>query len=144
MAKIERHPVPEKLLLQITTEAINALALGTPDKITDVAPLETGAALIAKSWGLPQGDLEASLALIQKEKELVLSGSSEAALPDSEMLEPYDGPMIVELIWGLFETAVRLEDVKDRAAIHQLALLLADTLDLDEWLGRAGPDGKQN
>ena len=144
MAGIERHPAPEKLLLQITTEAINALALGTPDKITDVAPLETGAALIAKAWGLPQGDLEASLALIQKEKELVLSGSSEAALPDSEMLEPSDGPMIVELIWGLFETAVRLEDVKDRAAIHQLALLLADTLDLDEWLGRAGPDRKQN
>ena len=144
MEKFERHPAPKKLLLQITTETINALALGTPDKITDVAPLETGAALIAKAWGLPQGDLEASLALIQKEKELVLSGSSEAALPDSEMLEPYDGPMIVELIWGLFETAVRLEDVKDRAAIHQLALLLADTLDLDEWLGRAGPDRKQN
>ena len=144
MEKFERHPAPKKLLLQITTETINALALGTPDKITDVAPLETGAALIAKAWGLPQGDLEASLALIQKEKELVLRGSSEAALPDSEMLEPYDGPMIVELIWGLFETAVRLEDVKDRAAIHQLALLLADTLDLDEWLGRAGPDRKQN
>ena len=119
MEKFERHPAPKKLLLQITTETINALALGTPDKITDVAPLETGAALIAKAWGLPQGDLEASLALIQKEKELVLSGSSEAALPDSEMLEPYDGPMIVELIWGLFETAVRLEDAKDRAAIHQ-------------------------
>ena len=144
MEKFERHPAPKKLLLQITTETINALALGTPDKITDVAPLETGAALIAKAWGLPQGDLEASLALIQKEKELVLSGSSEAALPDSEMLEPYDGPMIVELIWGLFETAVRLEDVKDRAAIHQLALLLADALDLDEWLGRAGPNRKQN
>ena len=143
MEKFERHPAPKKLLLQITTETINALALGTPDKITDVAPLETGAALIAKAWGLPQGDLEASLALIQKEKELVLSGSSEAALPDSEMLEPYDGPMIVDLIWGLFETAVRLEDVKDRAAIYQLALLLADTLDFDAWLGQAEPGGKR-
>ena len=27
MAKIERHPAPEKLLLQVTTEAVSALAL---------------------------------------------------------------------------------------------------------------------
>ena len=31
MTRYERHPAPEKLLLQITTEAVNLLALGTPD-----------------------------------------------------------------------------------------------------------------
>ncbi len=139
MARIERHPAPEKLLRQITTETINALALGIPDKITDVAPLETGVALIAKAWELPQDSLDTSLALIQKEKELVLSGSSEAALPDEEMLEPYDGEMIVELLWGLFETAIRLEEAKDRAAIHELALLLAESLNLDSWIAECGP-----
>ena len=144
MAKFERHPAPEKLLQQITTETINALALGTPDKIGDAVPLETGVALITKAWDLPKESLEASLSLIQTEKELVLSGSSKAALPDSDMLEPYDGPMTAELLWGLFETAIRLEDAKDRAAIHQLALLLADTLDFDEWLEQAGPNKKQN
>ena len=138
MTKYERHPAPEKLLLQITTETINALALGTPDKIGDVAPLETGVELIAKAWGLPQGDLEASLALIQREKELVLSGSSEAALPDKEMLEPYDGDMIVELLWGLLDTSVRLEDVKDRAAVYELALLLAESLNLKSWIAGCG------
>lgn len=140
MAKIERHPAPEKLLLQVTAETINALALGTADKIGDADPLEAGAALIAKAWNLPQEDQQASATLIQKEKELVLSGSQETALPDSEMLEPYDGRMIVELLWGLFETAVRLEEAKDRAAIHNLALLMAESLNLDSWIAECGPE----
>lgn len=35
MAKYERHPAPEKLLLQITTEAVNLLALGGLEKAED-------------------------------------------------------------------------------------------------------------
>ena len=97
MTRYERHPAPEKLILQITTEAVNLLALGTPDKPADVS------------------------------------------LPDEQLLECYDGPMTAELIWGLFETAVRLDDAQERATIHQLALLLADALDFDEWLERNGP-----
>ena len=138
MAKIERHPAPEKLLQQITTETINAMELGGADRIGDVAPLETGVDLIAKAWGLPQEIHQASVDLIQKEKELVRSGSHEAALPDSELLETYDGPMIVELLWGLFETAVKLQNAQDRAAIHDLAILMADSLSLDAWIEACG------
>ena len=35
MKQIEKHPAPEKLLQQITEEAINALALGGPVKTID-------------------------------------------------------------------------------------------------------------
>lgn len=140
MTKYERHPAPEKLLLQITTEAVNLLALGGPDNTKSAALPEEGVALIAKVWGLPQGDLEASMVLIQRQKELLAAGSSEAALPDDKLLEPYDGGMIAELVWGLFETAVRLEDAGDRKAIHQLALMMADMLDFDEWIKGSGPD----
>ena len=139
MTRYERHPAPEKLLLQITTEAVNLLALGTPDKPADVSLLETGAALTVKAWGLPQELLESSTALIQHQKELLATASGKAALPDDQLLECYDGPMTAELIWGLFETAVRLDDAQERAAIHQMALLLADALDFDEWLDRNGP-----
>ena len=139
MTRYERHPAPEKLLLQITTEAVNLLALGTQDKPADVSLLETGAALTVKAWGLPQELLESSTALIQHQKELLATASSRAALPDEQLLECYDGPMTAELIWGLFETAVRLDDAQERAAIHQMALLLADALDFDEWLDRNGP-----
>jgi len=83
--------------------------------------------------------LESSTALIQHQKELLATASGKAALPDDQLLECYDGPMTAELIWGLFETAVRLDDAQERAAIHQMALLLADALDFDEWLDRNGP-----
>jgi hypothetical protein len=139
MTRYECHPAPEKLLLQITTEAVNLLALGTQDKPADVSLLETGAALTVKAWGLPQELLESSTALIQHQKELLATASGKAALPDDQLLECYDGPMTAELIWGLFETAVRLDDAQERAAIHQIALLLADALDFDEWLDRNGP-----
>lgn len=139
MTKYERHPAPEKLLLQITTEAVNLLALGSPDKPTDASLLEAGAALTVKAWGLPQELADSSAALIQHQKELLATASGRAALPDEQLLECYDGPMTAELIWGLFETAVRLDDAQERATIHQLALLLADTLDFDEWLQRNGP-----
>ena len=139
MTRYERHPAPEKLLLQITTEAVNLLALGTPDKPADVSLLETGAALTVKAWELPQELADSSAALIQHQKELLATASGRAALPDDQLLECYDGPMTAELIWGLFETAVRLDGAQDRAAIHQMALLLADALDFDEWLQRNGP-----
>ena len=139
MTRYERHPAPEKLLLQITTEAVNLLALGTPDKPADVSLLETGAALTVKAWGLSQELADSSAALIRHQKELLATASGRAALPDEQLLECYDGPMTAELLWGLFETAVRLDDAQERATIHQLALLLADALDFDEWLERNGP-----
>ena len=139
MTRYERHPAPEKLLLQITTEAVNLLALGTQDKPADVSLLETGAALTVKAWGLSQELADSSVALIRHQKELLATASGRAALPDDQLLECYDGPMTAELIWGLFETAVRLDDAQERAAIHQMALLLADALDFDEWLDRNGP-----
>ena len=139
MTRYERHPAPEKLILQITTEAVNLLALGTPDKPADVSLLETGAALTVKAWGLSQELADSSTALIRHQKELLATASGRAALPDEQLLECYDGPMTAELIWGLFETAVRLDDAQERAAIHQMALLLADALDFDEWLDRNGP-----
>ena len=74
-----------------------------------------------------------------KEKELVRSGSREAALPDSELLEPYDGEMIVELLWGLFETAVKLENAQGRAEMHNLAIIMAESLNLDSWIAECGP-----
>ena len=50
--------------------------------------------LIAKAWGVPRESLQASLELIERERQLLRSGSSEDALPNSELLKPYDGKMI--------------------------------------------------
>ena len=144
MTRYERHPAPEKLLLQITTEAVNLLALGTPDKPADVSLLETGAALTVKAWELPQELADNSHTLIDRQKELVEKASGEAALPDDQILDTYDGPMIAELVWGLFETAIRLDALQDRAAVHRMALLLAEALDFDEWIEQCGPGNGKN
>ena len=124
MKQIEKHPAPEKLLQQITEEAINALALGGPDKIGDEAPMEAGVKLIAKAWGVPRESLQASLC---------------PAPGDYRDFEVFHGKMIAELLWGLFETTARLEDAQDRAAMHKLALLMAESLNLDSWIAECGP-----
>ena len=86
MTKYERHPAPEKLLRQITTEAVNLLALGTPDKPGDASLPEAGATLIVKAWRLPQDLLDNSLALIQRQKRLVGDGSGKTVYFDSYKL----------------------------------------------------------
>ena len=77
-------------------------------------------------------------------KKLVGDGSGKDALPDDQLLEPYDGGMTAELVWGLFETAIRLDGAEDRQTMYQLALLLADILDFDEWIGQCGPEEPKN
>lgn len=121
MKKIETHPSPEKLLRQVTEEAVNALALGGPDKIGDEAPMEAGVMLIAKAWGLPQESLLGQPGPARKGTAAPSQRERRGRPADSELLEPYDGRMIVELLWGLFETAIKLEDARP-AAMHKLAL----------------------
>ena len=144
MVKYERHPAPKKLLRQMTVETINLLALGGPDSAQEAALPEAGVRLIAKAWGLPREDLDGSLELIGREKKLAADGSSEAVLPDDELAEPFDGRMTIELLWGLFETAIRLDDADERRTVHCLALQMADALDFDDWIRESIPSKNQN
>lgn len=139
MTNIERHPAPEKLLRQITAETVYALTSCRETDNPTVSMMEGTVGLIAKAWGLPQEPLQNSLDLIQRQKQAALSGSTEAVLPHGEDQEPYNGPMIAELLWGLFETAVKLESAQDRAAIHKLALMMADCLGFDDWIMKHEP-----
>ena len=93
--------------------------------------MEACVKLIDKAWVLPQESLQASLDLIETERRLLRSGSGEDDLSNSELLGPYDGKVIAELLWGLFETTVKLEGAQDRKAIHTLALLVAESLTMD-------------
>ena len=81
MKQIEKHPAPEKLLQQITEEAINALALGGPDKIGDEAPMEAGVKLIAKAWGVPRESLQASLELKLIDPSFCAAGAARTLCP---------------------------------------------------------------
>ena len=144
MKEINKHPAPEKLLRQVTAETINGLELGGEIDHPSIIKLETAVGLIAKAWKLPQETLQSSIDLIQRQKQNILSGSGEGVLPPDEDLESYDGPMIVELLWGLFETAIKLEDAQDRTVIHETAVLIADSLSLDEWIEACGSGNEKN
>ena len=137
MTNIERHPAPEKILRQITAETINGLELGTQTNDPGIAKMEAALGLIAKAWGLPHEVLQKDLDLIQRQKQYILSGRTGEALPANE--SPYSGPMIVELLWGLFETAVKLENAQERAEMHNLAIIMAESLNLDSWIAECGP-----
>ncbi|USF26110.1 hypothetical protein N510_003228 [Firmicutes bacterium ASF500] len=144
MKEVNKHPAPEKLLRQVTAETINGLELGGEIDHPSIIKLETAVGLIAKAWKLPQETLQSSIDLIQHQKQNILSGSGGGVLPPDEDLESYDGPMIVELLWGLFETAVKLEDAQDRTVIHETAVLIADSLSLDEWIDECGSGNEKN
>ena len=88
MKKIETHPSPEKLLRQVTEEAVNALALGGPDKIGDEAPMEAGVMLIAKAWGLPQESLQASLDRSQRNGSSFAAGAARTPCPTANCWSP--------------------------------------------------------
>lgn len=127
---------PEILLEKVTLEALSALALGPPDHIHDIAPLETALPLIAKAWGLPEEILAGRTNRLECGKKL--AAENKGGIPDEQLLECYDGVMIADLLWALFKTAVRLEEKEDRQAIYDAAILLDEGLNLQSFLLRKG------
>lgn len=126
----------EILLEKVTLEALSALALGPPDHIHDIAPLETALPLIAKAWGLPEETLAGKTNRLERGKKL--AAENKGGAPGEPLLECYDGVMIADLLWALFRSAVRLEKKEDRQAIYDAAILLDEGLNLQSFLLRKG------
>ena len=127
---------PKTLLEKVTLEALSALALGTPDHIDDIAPLEAVLPLIAKAWGLPEETLAGKTKRLDHGKKL--AAENKGGVPGEPLLECYDGVMIADLLWALFKTAVRLEKEQERQAIYDAAVLLDEGLNLQSFLLKSG------
>ena len=127
---------PEELLESITSEALSALALGTPSNIRDIEPLEAVLPLIAKGWGLPEEVLANRTGRLEQGKKL--AAENKGGLPGEKLLECYDGHMITALLWALLRTAVRLDTQEERQTICSAALLLDEGLNLQSFLIRGG------
>lgn len=124
------------LQVRITKEA--AALLAACGSGIDTAAYEKGVALIGHAWQLPAQDAGRCLALIQQEKDA-------AAHPDSPELHPHPFPEselpmnasgleTLNNVWGLFETAIRLDDFSQRAALFELANELAECQNLPDWI----------
>lgn len=136
MSPSARNMALETLPEKITNEALSILALGGARGIRDIAPLEAALPLIAKAWSLPEELLKEKTDLLEQGKAQAASG--EAVLPERDFLVCCDGDMIVDLLWDLFETAVKLDTQEERKAIYDTAVLSAKALDLPEWLSLSG------
>ncbi len=134
MIMINKNPDPKVMLKQLGQDAINLLTMCSIDSAAEVKPLEAGIRLLGKAWDLPEEDVQAQLDGIAEERESMMFQIPGDELPEDELLNSYDGAKIMELLWGLFNTAVRLDDKDDRNAILKLAKYMADYLDLDGWI----------
>ena len=134
MIMINKNPDPKAMLKQLGCDAINLLAMCNIDSAAEVKPLEAGIRLLGKAWDLPEEDVQAQLDSIAEERAKMMFQISEDALPEDELLNSYDGAKIMELLWGLFNTAVQLDDKDDQNAILKLAKYMADYLDFDGWI----------
>ena len=136
MPHTRQSMAPEILLEKVILEALSALALGPPDHIHDIAPLEAALPLIAKAWGLPEEALAAKTKRLERGKKL--AAENKGGVPGEPLLECYDGVMIADLLWALFRTAVRLEEKEGRQAICDAAVLLDEGLNLQSFLLKSG------
>lgn len=134
MIIINKNPDPKAMLKQLGRDAINLLAMCSIDSAAEVKPLEIGIRLLGKAWNLPEEDVQAQLDGIAEERESVMFQIPGDELPEDELLNSYDGAKIMELLWGLFNTAVRLDEQDDRDAILKLAKYMADYFDFDGWI----------
>ena len=127
---------PETLLEKVTLEALSALALGPPDHIGDIAPLEAVLPLIAKAWGLLEETLAEKTKRLERGKKL--AAENKGGVPGEPLLECYDGVMIADLLWALLRTAARLKEGTERQAVYDAAALLDEGLNLQSFLLRGG------
>ena len=119
------------MLKQLGQDAINLLVMCSVNSAAEVKPLEAGIRLVRKAWDLPEEDVQAQMDSIAEERESMMFQIPEDALPEDELLNSYDG---AKILWGLFNTAVQLDDKDDQNAILKLAKYMADYLDFDGWI----------
>ncbi len=116
MIMINKNPDPKVMLKQLGQDAINLLVMCSIDSAAEVKPLEAGIRLLGKAWDLPEEDVQAQLDSIAEERANMMFQISEDALPEDELLNSYDG---AKILWGLFNTAARLNDKDDQNAISE-------------------------
>lgn len=135
MEKIKLQTDPKALIDRLSEEAVAILAFGGAE---ETMPHEQAIYLVSKAWTLPDELVERAVERITKARASTAkdndSGKLELKMSGGPALDTPDGIGIAQFLRGLFETAVRLDDWADRTAILQVADLMADCLDFEEWL----------
>ena len=125
----------KELQMNIAKEGLALLVL---HPTADVQLYRESITLIGAAWGIPAKDTIASLALLDREREAILTagenGTVAHVLPEEELPMNASGMETLDNVCGLFETAIQLESRDHREALFRLASKLMETQNLLDWI----------
>lgn len=125
MPEINKDPKPEILLEQITREAVFLISdAGDDPESTKLH--EQNIRLIGEAWRLPKEQTQSCLDRIEAARTTTQQEDADHGLPS--------GPQLLELLWGFFNTAIRLDSYENRDLIMQMAVYLTDCLGLEDCI----------
>lgn len=135
----------KKVQERIAKEAVALMVIQSGEDSTGVDSrvehYKEAVTLVGRAWGLPEKDTGESLDLIRREREALdkLAAGEDAChvLPETELPMNATGTETLGNVWALFETAVRLDRLKDRSLLYHLAGELAESQNLADWVERA-------
>lgn len=128
----KQNLIPSELILRVTEEAQCLMDMrresiengdlpDIPEEQDNMIQLyQNGIALIGRAWGLQD---EATTALERLRYTAPTGGESETWTLAEEQ--------ILNILWGLFDTAVHLDSLEDRQAVYELAQEIMDFHGLD-------------
>lgn len=125
----------KELQMNIAKEGLALLVL---HPTADVQLYRESITLIGAAWGIPAKDTIASLALLDREREAILTagenGTVAHMLPEEELPMNASGMETLDNIWDLFETALHTENLRERMKLFEMAKWLEESQNLLDWI----------
>lgn len=125
----------KELQMNIAKEGLALLVL---HPTADVQLYRESITLIGAAWGIPAKDTIASLALLDREREAILTagenGTVAHVLPEEELPMNASGLETLDNIWDLFETALHTETLCERMKLFEMAKWLEESQNLLDWI----------
>lgn len=121
MNKTNAKELQERIAMEAATSQ------GLYGEAADTKQLEQAVQLIGKAWNLPIEETAAQLERIRGPRHNDVNPA---------LVNP-TGTETLNLIWGLFETSIRLGQEADRKKLYDLAGELEQAFNLDEWITKS-------
>lgn len=122
----------QKLQESVAKECIALTAVCGPG--VDCTIGKQAVPIIGKAWGIPEEDTHRLISAIHLERAFAEAGASESVYPECELPINPTGSQTLETIWGLFETATRLDTQADRKHLLDTAIEIAQCQNLEDWI----------
>ena len=129
----------------IAKEAIALLVIHGPS--VDVTPYQKVVMLIGSVWGLPAASTQQRLDLISQDENTAAETANPAetvhAMERKDLPINASGIETMDNIWGLFETAVKLDNLNERREMYNLARELEECQNLLDWIAKNSEEQKE-